>query len=106
MTFQKFLEFWRRLNELTNQRMDVFHETCVEEYTTLVDGEVRSVGDWKVEREPPTHVIVLDGLVNHAIRAVVKKVSQHDEQVCKSMTLRWYEHMGHLILYASALSNI
>jgi hypothetical protein len=86
--------------------MDVFHETCVEEYPTLVDGQVRSVSDWKVECEPSTHLIILDGLVDHAIGAVVKKVAQHDEQVCESMTLRWYEDVGHLILYASARFNI
>jgi hypothetical protein len=78
--------------------MDVFHHTCVEEYPTLVDGQVRLIGDWKVEREPPTHVIVLDGVVHDTLRAIVKKVSQHDEQICESVTLRWDEYVGHLIL--------
>jgi hypothetical protein len=78
----------------------------VDENFAFVYREIRSVCDWKVEREPPTHVIIPDGLVDHTIRAIVKKVGQHDEQVCEPMTLRWYEDVGHLILYASALSNI
>jgi hypothetical protein len=78
--------------------MDVFHHTCIEEYPTLVDGKVCPIGDWKVEREPPTHVIILDGLVHDTPRAVVKKVAQHDEQICETVTLRWYEDVGHLIL--------
>jgi hypothetical protein len=86
--------------------MNVFHHAWIEEYPTLVNREVRSVCDWEVEREPPTHVIVLYGLVDHTTRAIVKKVAQHDEQICETVTLRWNEDVGHLILYASALSNI
>jgi hypothetical protein len=86
--------------------VDVLNCNAVDENFAFVYREIRSVGNWKVECEPSTHFIILDGLVDHSTRAVVKKVAQHDEQVCESMTLGWYEDVGHLILYASARFNI